>query len=178
MFSAIQRLRDRDREGGFTLIELMVVVMIIAILIAIAVPAFFSARKRADDSSAKSSLQISLQDAQAVYTDAQVYVAQTATLTAGDMASILDSEEPNLDFFANGTASANAKEISVDTAASGTTGLDTIYFAAKSKSGKCFYLRHVSTPSATTAGTYKAEGASTATCTAAAAASVTTWVKA
>lgn len=173
-----RRLRENNREAGFTLIELMVVVMIIAILIAIAVPAFFSARKRADDSSAKASLQISLQDAQAVYTDTQAYLAQTAALTAGDMASVLDAEEPNLDFLADGTASTNAKEVSVETAASGTTGLDTIYLAAKSKSGKCFYLRHISTPSATGAGTYKAEGDSSATCTGAAAVSVSSWTKA
>ena len=33
-----RRLQGEQREGGFTLIELMVVVLIIAILIAIAIP--------------------------------------------------------------------------------------------------------------------------------------------
>jgi len=33
-----RRLQGKQREGGFTLIELMVVVLIIAILIAIAIP--------------------------------------------------------------------------------------------------------------------------------------------
>lgn len=177
MIQALQRLRDRDREDGFTLIELMVVVMIIAILVGIAVPAFFSARKRADDASARSSLQIALSDAQAIYTEGQVYLAQGAALATGDMASTLDAEEPNLSFVADATASANAKSLSVDTAASGTsTGLDTIIFAAKSKSGKCFYLRHIATPTATGAGTYKAEADSSATC--AATDTVSTWAPA
>ena len=50
----------RDREEGFTLIELMVVVLIIAILIAIAIPTFLGARERAQDRAAQSSLRNAL----------------------------------------------------------------------------------------------------------------------
>jgi prepilin-type N-terminal cleavage/methylation domain-containing protein len=53
----LQLLRRRlqgEREGGFTLIELMVVVLIIAILIAIAVPTFLGARTRAQNRAAQS----------------------------------------------------------------------------------------------------------------------------
>ncbi len=55
--SIIRRLsqrRDRD-DGGFTLIELMVVVLITAILIAIAIPTFPGARQRSQNRAAQSS---------------------------------------------------------------------------------------------------------------------------
>ena len=62
MIGAIhRRMRERENgERGFTLIELMVVVMIIAILVGIAIPAFLGARKRAQDTAAKSNLRNAL----------------------------------------------------------------------------------------------------------------------
>lgn len=46
-------LTDRKTEGGFTLVELMVVILIIAILMAVAVPVFLGARSRAQNNVAK-----------------------------------------------------------------------------------------------------------------------------
>ena len=83
MFLAIRERLERGREeGGFTLIELMVVVLIIAILIAIAIPTFLGARKRAQDKQAQSNIRIALGTEETVYTDNQQYTSVVATLQA------------------------------------------------------------------------------------------------
>jgi type IV pilus assembly protein PilA len=132
--------QGENREGGFTLIELMVVVMIIAILVGIAIPAFLGARKRAQDTASKSNLRNGLGTAQTIFTDNQAYLASAVMLTN------LGTEEPSLAFKGNAVASTTAKEISVKTAtATGGNGLDELMLASQSGSGKCFFLRHVAT---------------------------------
>jgi type IV pilus assembly protein PilA len=166
VIEAIQRRlaarSDEEREGGFTLIELMVVVMIIAILVGIAIPAFLGARKRAQDTASKSNLRNALGTAQTIYTDNQTYLA-----TAG-MVTDLTNEEPSLTFQDDTTASGTAKTINILTKNSGitgVTGLDEIILASKSASGKCFYLRHVSTAGNALSGSFQASS-TTAACTA------------
>jgi type IV pilus assembly protein PilA len=144
VIEAIQRRMaarsDEDRQGGFTLIELMVVVMIIAILVGIAIPAFLGARKRAQDTASKSNLRNGLGTAQTIFTDNQAYLATAAMVTD------LSAEEPSLTFVANTVDSTSAKTVSVLTGTSaGGTGLDQIILSSKSGSGKCFFLRHVAT---------------------------------
>ena len=168
MIEAIQRRlaarSDEEREGGFTLIGLMVVVMIIAILVGIAIPAFLGARKRAQDTASKSNLRNALGTAQTLFTDTQSFLDSNGTEEAA-----LAAEEPSLKFLLlEATASAAPKEISVITLGSGiagATGKDEIVLASKSSSGKCFYLRHVNTAgSATLSGSYQASS-STEACT-------------
>jgi type IV pilus assembly protein PilA len=166
---AIQRrlaARQGDnREGGFTLIELMVVVMIIAILVGIAIPAFLGARKRAQDTASKSNLRNGLGTAQTIFTDNQAYLATPAMVTA------LTTEEPSLTFQDDTNPSATAKTIDLLTktsAATGAVGLDEIILASKSGSGTCWYMRHVSTAGAAISGTFMASSTSAA-CTATAA---------
>ncbi|GIU87929.1 MAG: hypothetical protein KatS3mg009_2444 [Acidimicrobiia bacterium] len=112
----------RDREEGFTLIELMVVVLIIAILIAIAIPTFLGARERAQDSAAKSDLRNALAAAKVFYTDTEDYSA----VTAADLEDI----EPSLEYVAG---AGTTTEVGFD-APSETT----IYLERESKSGKMF----------------------------------------
>ena len=169
MIQAIQRRQaarqGEDKQGGFTLIELMVVVMIIAILVGIAIPAFLGARKRAQDTASKSNLRNGLGTAQTIFTDNQAYLATAAMVTA------LGQEEPSLTFQADTVASTSAKQISLAT--SGST-LDTIILASKSGSGKCFFLRHVATAGQATSGSYMGT-TTTGACAADQSASVSDW---
>lgn len=145
--------RLRNKEEGFTLIELMVVVLIIAILIAIAIPTFLGARKRAQDRAAQSSLRNALTAAATIYTDAEDYgLATPAALLAS---------EPALTFVAGTVASAGFKEVSVSAS---TTAPEVISLAALAKSGTCFWLKDVKVATAANAtpGTFYGSGA---TCT-------------
>ncbi len=86
-------MRERlNKEEGFTLVELMVVVLIIAILIAIAIPTFLGARERAQDRAAQSNLRNSLTAQKVYYTDTETY-ADAAQLQAAGI-------EPSLAFVA------------------------------------------------------------------------------
>jgi type IV pilus assembly protein PilA len=143
--------QGQDKQGGFTLIELMVVVMIIAILVGIAIPAFLGARKRAQDTAVKSNLRNALSTAQTIFTDNQAYLPVADVVgppAVKGMVSTLADEEPSLTFQDGTTKSTIAKMISLNTAANtgvATDPLDQIILASWSASGKCYYYRHVAT---------------------------------
>jgi type IV pilus assembly protein PilA len=135
----------RDRQEGFTLIELMVVVLIIAILIAIAIPTFLGARVRAQDRATQSDLRNALTAQKTFYTDKQAYANPT---NPADAAS-LDDIEPRLKWMSTLTW------VTGDVTVASTTVTDgAVCLQEQSKSGKTFALADVSV--GTTAATYYA----------------------
>ncbi|MBI5233864.1 MAG: prepilin-type N-terminal cleavage/methylation domain-containing protein [Deltaproteobacteria bacterium] len=73
----MQRLL-RKREGGFTLVELLIVIAIIAILAAIAIPQFSKYRLRGYKSGVDS-------DAKNIYTAAQAYLTDNTNETVDSL---------------------------------------------------------------------------------------------
>jgi type IV pilus assembly protein PilA len=157
MLSTLRRQRERD--GGFTLVELMVVVLIIAILIAIAIPTFLGARQRAQDRAAQSNLRNALTVEKGIYADARAYsnnVTATGPLKTG---------EQSLTFRANATMPATTVgSVYVYVPAGGAS----VTLGARSASGRCFYLRDKATSPG--AGTFYGQNT---TCTAPSATTVT-----
>jgi type IV pilus assembly protein PilA len=131
---------NRPNEDGFTLIELMVVVLIIAILLAIAIPTFLGARSKAQDRAAQSNLRNALTAEKTFYVDNQAYTDNTS--------SSMTNIEPSLTYAASAAPSVvGTVYITLSTSSGGTTN-NTVTLAAKSASGKCFYLQD-STPAGT-----------------------------
>jgi len=74
--------RGLKSNGGFTLIELMVVVMIISVLIAIAIPSFLGFRGSAQDRSAQSEVRSVLLAEKGHWLDNAAYTATLTDITA------------------------------------------------------------------------------------------------
>jgi len=127
--------RDDQLEGGFTILELVVVLVIISVLMAIAVPTFLSARSTANDRAAQSDLRTALVAANTVYIDAQSF----ENMTVGD----LSAAEPSI-HWENGPTTVGPHTLGVDLShdiASGTedVGQPAILLVEDAGDGECWY---------------------------------------
>ena len=86
--------RGLNKDEGFTLIELMVVVMIIVVLIAIAIPSFLGFRKSAQDRSAQSELRNVLLSEKAYWLDNGDYTETAADITAFEPNANMHATDP------------------------------------------------------------------------------------
>ena len=76
-------LRNLSDQGGFTLVELLVVMLMLTILIAIAVPAFFGQSAKAQDAEAKQGLATARMAIELIEREKRSY----ADITTADLAA-------------------------------------------------------------------------------------------
>jgi type IV pilus assembly protein PilA len=97
---------EHSDEGGFTLIELMIVIGIIAILLSVAMPTFLGSRQKAQDRAAQADLRVGLTAIRTAYIDGQSYVTAATQLA---------SVEPTLSYVTGpGASSSRTGELAVN----------------------------------------------------------------
>lgn len=150
MLKIIKGRIGKDRDEGFTLIELMVVVLIIAILMAIAIPTFLGARNSANARAAQSDLRNAFTTAKTLATDGNAF-----DLTLTDYSGA----EPSLNWVNTAATATPKNTVSI----TGTTATD-LYLSAQGADGACYWIHdnsYAAAPTQTQYATQKATACGT-----------------
>lgn len=119
--------RNKPRQAGLTLIELMVVMAIVAILAGIAYPSYQDSVRKAKRAEARATLLQVMQQQERYYSQRNTYVAFSSAST--------DPDAKRFKWFSGNDAASSAYEISGQ-ACSGASLQDCVQLSAKPGTGK------------------------------------------
>ena len=127
---------DQDKDAGFSLVELMVVVLVIAVLLAIAIPTFLGSREKAQRRAAQS-------DVRNAYVAQQIFYAgkQEFTESFADLKSIDPSLDWELAPLATGAKPTSAGRIYYRLVSD-----DLVLVATRGENQNCYWIRTVASP--------------------------------
>lgn len=136
--------RRRDRDEGFSLVEMTIVLMILGVLVSTALIAFTGVRGRAEQRVAQVHAYLAYDVAVILASDGQL--ATRDGRLANDTTVFVDwyeAEETSLDFVDGSTASTSSHEVSVQSANTNDLGDPAIplhRIAVLSDDGNCYFL--------------------------------------